>query len=90
MSDELNKVAEEAKEKSVAERIKESFQKGMSRVDGFMKERTDEEQEKKIADAVIDVIEEVSDIMPYLLDKAIDFTTGRIRKRYNIPDNDQK
>jgi hypothetical protein len=36
------------------------------------------------------VIEEVSDIMPYLLDKAIDFTTGRIRKRYNIPDNDQK
>lgn len=89
MSEELNKVAEEAKEKSVAERIKESFQKGMARFDGFMKEHTDEEQEKKIADAVLDVIEEISDVMPYLLDKVMDFSTARIRKRYDIPDNDK-
>jgi hypothetical protein len=75
-------------EKNVAERIKEVFDKGVKTVDSIMTENTNDEQEKKIADAVIDVIEEISDIMPYLLDKAIDFTTGRIRKRYNIPDND--
>lgn len=84
-------MSNETKEKSVAEKISEAFKKGRERIDSidsFLKEHTDEDHEKKIEDAVIDVIEEISDIMPYLLDKAIDFTTGRIRKRYNIPDND--
>lgn len=76
--------------KNIAEKVKEAFIKGRDRIDGFLKEHTDEEQEKKIADAVIDVIEEISDVMPYLLDKALDFCTNRVRKRYDIPDGDLK
>lgn len=81
-------MSDETKSKNVAEKVKEAFVKGMSRVDAFMKEHTDEDQEKKIADAVLDVIEEISDAMPYLLDKALDFCTTRVRKRYDIPDNE--
>ena len=83
-------MSDEVKEKNVAQRVAEAFKKGTARVDGYIKEHTDEEQEKKIADAVLDVIEEISDIMPYLLDKVMDFSTARIRKRYDIPDNDKK
>ena len=82
-------MTDEVKEKSVVERVKDAFTKGAQRVDAFMKDHTDEEAEKKIADAVLDVIEEISDIMPYLLDKTMDFCTSRVRKRYDIPDNDK-
>lgn len=87
-NEEVKEVVEKTQEKSIIKRVSEAFKKGRERVDSFLEEHTDEEQEKKIADAVLDVIEEISDIMPYLLNKVMDFSTSRIRKRYDIPDND--
>lgn len=82
-------MSNETEKQNVAEKIAGAFKKGVARVDAAIKEHTDEEQEKKVADAVLDVFEEVSDFMPGLLDKVIDFATSRVRKRYDIPDNDK-
>ena len=81
-------MSEDVKQESLVSRVVKAFDAAASRVESFAKEHTDDPDEKIIADAIIDVFEEISDMCPFFVDKAIDYATRRVRTQFDIPDND--
>ena len=80
----------EIKEGPVVERIITAFNNGKDRVERYLESITDDPDEKIVADIVLDFIEEISGapFTPLVLDKMIHLAIMRLRKRFNIPDND--
>lgn len=56
-------------------------------IEGLITECTDEEGEKRVADAILDMVEIMAGSMdPAIVGKVLVFVAGRFRAKYDIPE----